>query len=200
MRILLTCLFAAAIAILPASAQVIGDVHPDDTPAAPTARGMDRELVIDRLFGRLHKEKNPEAAALIASAILQSWSQSDSPSATILLKQASAAITAKQYRIAIAILSVIIEQEPGFAEAWNKRATAYFLKGDLERSLADIDKVLALEPRHFGALAGLGLVYRRQGKNAMALNAFRRALAIHPHLPDVKRAISELVQKTEQDI
>ncbi|HHI82700.1 MAG TPA: tetratricopeptide repeat protein [Rhizobiales bacterium] len=188
--------FVVAMAMNGASAGTV----PGDSGLTNPGMNAGRGQVLDRLFGRLHREKSPEAAKRFTQAIWRAWSRSDSPSATVLLGQARRAIAARQYRIAIAILSTVIEQQPQFAEAWNKRATAYFLAGDFTRSISDIKKVLDLEPRHFGALAGLGLIYRRQGKYARALAIFKRAQAINPHLPEVKRAIKELSGKTGQDI
>ena len=86
----------------------------------------------------------------------------------------------------------LIAIAPELSEAWNKRATLYFMMGRYEESLADIDRVLDLEPRHFGALAGRGMIYRKQENYGAALEAFRRALAINPNMPGVKDAISEI--------
>jgi tetratricopeptide (TPR) repeat protein len=164
------------------------------------ARAGLRQEVLDSLFGKLHNVKSPERAKFLVSAIWKLWSHTDSPTAKLLLAQSSRAMAAKQHRTAIAILSTIIDQYPDFTEAWNKRATAYFIVGDYERSLADIKQVLDREPRHFGALSGQGLIYSELGKNKKALSAFRRALAINPHLKDAKRAIKRLSGKVEQDI
>ena len=83
---------------------------------------------------------------------------------------------------------------------WNRRATAYYLSRQYERSLADAEKVLELEPRHFAALAGLGVLHKELGNERAALQAFRRALAIHPHLSAALRAVKELELEVEQDI
>ena len=156
--------------------------------------------VLDQLFGRLHLVKDPERAGVLAGAIARLWNRSGSPSADILLVQADRAMKAGKTSTAISILSAIVDQYPDFAEAWNKRATAYFIARDFDRSIADIKEVLKREPRHFGALSGLGLIYRERGKDKKALEAFRRALAIHPFLKDAKKAIKRLSGKVEQDI
>jgi len=137
---------------------------------------------------------------LLSNAIWKIWSRSGSPTADLLLKQAERAMRAGDQRVAISILSTIIDQYPDFAEAWNKRATVYFVTFDYDRSIADIKEVLKREPRHFGALSGLGLIYRRQGKDKKALAAFRRALAIHPFLGDARLAVKNLSGDVEQDI
>jgi len=84
--------------------------------------------------------------------------------------------------LAMPVLDDIVARAPNWAEGWNKRATALYLMGEYDRSLADIDRVLVLEPRHFGALAGLGLIRIEKGEIREALAAFRRALAVNPFL------------------
>lgn len=187
-----------------------GNVHPEQKRLVPEAlinerlsasrkRALSRE-VLDSLFGKLHKANSEKRARFFAGAIWKIWGRSGSRTSDLLLVQAGRAMRAGRERIAIFILTTIIEQSPDFAEAWNKRATAYFIAGDYERSIADIREVLKREPRHFGALSGLGLIYQRQGKKQKALAAFRRALAIHPYLPDARRAVKRLKGKLEQDI
>ena len=84
-----------------------------------------------------------------------------------------------------------------YTEAWNRRATAYYMKKEFNRSLADIRQVLAREPRHFGALAGLGLIMQDLGDDKRALEIYRKALAIHPRLPRVPDLIKTLTEKVE---
>ena len=180
-------------------------VHPDQQPLVPKALsdGDKKKLaseVLDSLFGKLHNEKSEQKARLLARAIWKIWGRSGSPTADLLLVQAERAMAAGKQQIAISILSTVIDQYPGFTEAWNKRATAYFIADDFDNSLKDIQQVLNREPRHFGALSGMGLIYQQLGKNKKALSAFRRALAIHPQLKDARRAVKNLVGKVEQDI
>jgi tetratricopeptide (TPR) repeat protein len=84
---------------------------------------------------------------------------------------------------------------PSFAEGWNKRATVYYLMGDFKASVGDIEHTLELEPRHFGALSGLGLIYMNMGKDQAALRAFRKTLEINPHLPAIRERADELAKK-----
>ena len=84
---------------------------------------------------------------------------------------------------ALAVFNQIIQQYPDYAEAWNRRATLHYLLGNLDDSISDIDRVLELEPRHFGALSGLGLVYIQQQNLLKAREAFENLLKVHPNSP-----------------
>ena len=91
----------------------------------------------------------------------------------------------------------MVKLRPDYVEAWNRRATLYYLQNDYGHSLADIQQVLAREPRHFGALAGLGMIMQELGDDKHALEAFRKALAVNPHLekvPDLVKTLSEKVE------
>jgi tetratricopeptide (TPR) repeat protein len=95
---------------------------------------------------------------------------------------------------------VLIDHAPKFAEAWNRRATINYITGKLDQSLSDIDKVLELEPRHFGALSGLGMIRKDRGDERGALEAFRDALAINPYMSNVRDAVRALEKDLEQKI
>ena len=103
----------------------------------------------------------------------------------------------KDYGIALELLDAIVEMRPGYAEGWNKRATLFYLMDDYDRAMRDILEVLEREPRHFGALSGLGLILQEVGQKRGALEAFRRALAVHPHLGNVQDSIKALVGEVE---
>ena len=98
---------------------------------------------------------------------------------------------------AIETFSLIISKKPYFAEGWNRRATLYYLRNDYTRSLEDIQQVLVREPRHFGALAGLGMIMQELGDDKRALDAFRKALAVNPHLEKVPELVKSLSEKVE---
>jgi len=99
--------------------------------------------------------------------------------------------------VALKLLDAIIKLRPDYTEAWNRRATLYYLQNDYARSLADIQQVLAREPRHFGALAGLGMIMQDLGDEKRALDAFRKALAVNPHLEKVPELVKQLTEKVE---
>ena len=126
--------------------------------------------------------------------IQREWSKSGSPAFDLLLMRGRAAMEAGDLQAAIEHLTALTDQAPDFAEGWNARATAYYLAGLYGPSIVDIEHVLALEPRHFGALAGLGLILRETGRDADAIRAFRESLAIHPHQDGISQALKELEQ------
>jgi tetratricopeptide (TPR) repeat protein len=158
-----------------------------------------RDEALDRLFAGLRTVSNEDAAKATEQKIWDLWSQYDSPTAEVLLGQAVVAMNASDNAASLEILDRIIAAYPTYAEAWNKRATLQFMLGNYEASLADIEKVLDLEPRHFGALAGRGMIYQRQEKWGAALDAFREALSMNPNMTGVKNAIHEL-EKREKEI
>ena len=190
-RPLLLAALAALFAGTPALAQ---------QPLEPANESRQAAQLVDRLLGQLHEAEDEAAAKVIEQAVWKAWMQSGSPTVDVLVQQAEKAMAEKQHRIAISILSTAIELEPEFPEVWNRRATAYYLNRQFEQSLADAERVLELEPRHFAALAGLGVLHKEMGDQRAALQAFRRALAIHPHLSIARRAVKELELEVEQDI
>jgi tetratricopeptide (TPR) repeat protein len=135
----------------------------------------------------------------VEERIWELWSASDSPTAEVLLAQSKRAIEDGAPAEALSILNRLIGANPDFAEAWNKRATLYFMMKKYDDALSDIAKVLDLEPRHFGALAGKGMILERQKNFSAAREAYEDALAVNPTLEDVKAAIKE-IDRVEQGI
>ena len=187
---------AAFAALFLSIASVSGAYAADDAPAQKPAEKLslaeEREAKLDRLFAKLRKAASPDEAEVSVNAIWQQWLANDSPTAQVLLVQATRAMEAKDYKAAHAILDPLVEVHPGYMEAWNKRATLFYLEGRYGESVKDIAKVLDLEPRHFGALAGLGMIRRLQGDKVGAIRAFRDALAVNPSMPGIKEAIDEM--------
>ncbi len=170
------------------------------TRQAPASEAAQKDELLDRLFGRLRAATNQAEADAIEKSIWQAWMRSDSPTSDLLLQQAMKAMAVKRYDKALDILDAVIDSTPNFSEAINKRATIYYLVGRLDQSLADIDKVLDQEPRHFGALAGLGMIRRDRGDQRGALEAFRQALAINPFMPKVRETADDLEKQLEKGI
>lgn len=128
----------------------------------------------------------------IERQILREWGQSGSPALDYLFQRGEDALQGGQAEVAIEHFSAVIDYAPDFAEAWNGRATAYFLANRVGQSLADIEQVLRLNPRHFGALAGLGMILESLEQPEPALEAYRASLEIHPHQQPVLDAVARL--------
>ena len=151
---------------------------------------------LDELFERL---QSPDLTnwQLVEDEIYQRWSISGSASADFLLMRGRDALEAGDLEAAIEHLTALTDHAPEFAEGWNARATAYFRAGLFGPSIADVQQVLVLNPRHFGALTGLGLMLEEMGEFDHALAAFAAAQAIHPHRPDINQAVERLTRSQE---
>jgi tetratricopeptide (TPR) repeat protein len=146
---------------------------------------------LDQLFDRLKTAEAAEAGR-IESEIWIEWSKSGSPALDLLLQRGRDAMAFGDVVQAIEHFTAIIDQDPSFAEAWNARATAFYQAGEFGPSVADIAKVLDLNPRHFGALSGLGMILEESGKPKRALDVYKAALKIHPHLEGVLQSVERL--------
>ncbi len=136
---------------------------------------------LDKLFLKLKKEQNITVASKIESEIWKLWTTHPSePSLTELLAEGSYYMSQNQLSSAHEIFSKAIELDPDWAEAWNKRATVLYLMGDYELSQNDIDVVLSLEERHFGALSGQGLVQSALKNYQLAIDSYVEAHKIYP--------------------
>lgn len=194
-------LLALLAAASPATAQD-PNWQPQPKPEAPAASPAKPEpdeakSSLDKLFERLAQSKDEEEAKGIAGLIERRWLRSGSDTADLLMGRALAAVAGKDQPLAIELLDRVLALEPNWAEAWNKRATVFYMMGDSERAVADVQKTLALEPRHFGAWSGLGMIFHAAEDSKRALEAFRKALAIHPHLATVKELVERLIPEVE---
>ena len=152
---------------------------------------------LDTLFDALKVAPDEDSAKAIEERIWAIWTNSSSDTCNLLMSRVKTAIDEKNYELAIKLLDAIIAIKPDFVEAWNRRATVYYLKDDYAHSIADIGQVLAREPRHFGALSGLGLILQDIGDDKDALKAYRKALAIDPHLEHIPDVVKTLTEKVE---
>jgi len=125
-------------------------------------------------------------------ALLARWSLSGSAAMDLLLERGRRAMAEGEIATAIEHLTALTDHAPDFAEGWNARATAFYMAGQFGPSIADIARTLALNPAHFGALAGLGHIFQALEQPERALQAYRAALAIHPHKPELQDAIATL--------
>jgi tetratricopeptide (TPR) repeat protein len=163
----------------------------------PRPSRVDRLNDIEFLFGALKAAPDATSAKAIEDRIWAVWIVSRSDTANLLMTRVKTAIDAKDLDLAVKLLDAIIAIKPDYVEAWNRRATIHYMRKDFNRSLADIRQILAREPRHFGALAGLGLIMQDLGDDKRALEVYRRALDVHPHLPRIPDLIKSLTEKVE---
>ncbi len=154
-------------------------------------------LPLDKLFDELAVSPDEAHSARFEAEILKRLHSSGSATTDLLLSWAIEAMNKKRHTDALDILDQVILLDPDFAEGWNKRATVHFLMKEYGKSIADIQHTLALEPRHFGALSGFGMILRDIGKDHLAVDAFRKALAIHPKLKNAREALESLEAKID---
>jgi tetratricopeptide (TPR) repeat protein len=147
------------------------------------------------LFAAL-RDADGEAVAALELKIIQEWSRSGSASVDLLLDRGRKAMEAEDWDLAIEHLSALIDHAPEFAEGWNARATAYYRAGRFGESLADIRQTLALNPRHFGALSGLGIIMEELGREDAALAAWQAVETLSPNRPELAETIARLERST----
>ena len=151
---------------------------------------------LDNLFAALQTSLSNANAASLEREIWAIWARyPDDQAINRQMDRAIKMINAGQLDDAEALFSAIISHKPAFAEAWNKRATVRFFRGDDAGSANDILQVIKLEPRHFGALSGLGMIKVREGDLQGALQAYRAAQRINPFLPNIEVIIDKLGQR-----
>jgi tetratricopeptide (TPR) repeat protein len=156
-----------------------------------------RKQILEALFGRLRNAGDPGEAQRIAASIEGLWLQSDSDTANLLMQRATVSMQARQYPLALSLFDKLVALEPDWAEAWNQRATTKFLAGDRDGAMADLNQVMKLEPRHFGALAGMGMILQGAGLDKSALEIFKKALAIYPLATDIQKLVEKLTREVE---
>lgn len=167
--------------------------------AAVAAKGevgakVEQRAALDKLFAQLKSAKDKAGAQPIVDKIWREWFKTDNAEVEALMSRVQFARRAGLHEQAIKELDKIIQLAPDYVEGWNQRATIYFIMGRDAESVADIQQVLRLEPRHFGALAGLGLIHMRAENWKSAIASFERALELHPFLGE-RAFIPELKQK-----
>jgi len=173
-----------------------------DVPAAaPQATALPgktlaekRAARLDELFFALKRERNEAKATRIAEQIQAQWQNSGSATVDLMMQWAALAMTEKKYAVALDFLDQVTVMKPDFAEGWNRRATVNFLMNDYGRSMADIQKTLSLEPRHFGALAGLAAILKDTGNKEGALHAFEQVLAVYPMMREAQKQAGQLAE------
>ena len=172
-----------------------GLVTPPDQ--LPKIQRGDRNHNLEFLFGALKAAPDDASAKSVEDRIWAVWTAAGNETTNLLMSRSKKAMDDKDYDLALRLLGSIVEIRPDFTEAWNRRATVYFMKKDYANSLADIGKVLMREPRHFGALSGLGLIMQDIGDDKRALDAYRKALEVYPRLKGMVDKVKTLKEKVE---
>ena len=168
-------------------------------PALPAAADQN-DSRLDGLFEQLREAPDPVTAQGIEAQIWGLWTTHEDEAINGLMERGLFAMGRRDYLEALEVFEVMVVQAPSFAEGWNKRATVHWRLGNHQDSLADIARTLALEPRHFGALSGRGLVYTELEEWDMALDSFEAALAVNPTMRGARanaEAIRHLLQNRE---
>ncbi|MDX8460964.1 tetratricopeptide repeat protein [Mesorhizobium humile] len=182
-------------AALPAGAEEVQGALPPDAappaatppPVAPTKQGR-----LDQLFAELKRERNEKAAERIAGRIWNEWNQSGSASVDLMMQWAQKATQDQKFDVALDFLDQVVTLQPDYAEGWNRRATVHFMMKNYGKSMADIDRTLQLEPRHFGALSGLAQIMAETGHKQSALEAWQKVLTIYPMMRSAQDQVSTL--------
>ena len=166
----------------------------DRPPPAPEAAEPEIDAArLDALFVEL-AEAGRDDWERIEGEIIRIWSKSGSPAMDLLLRRGNEALEAEDYAAALEHFSALTDHAPDFAEGWNGRATAFYLMDEYSLAIADVERVLALEPRHFGALSGLAFMLEAMGEPELALEALQMVQALNPNRPNINQAVTRLEQ------
>jgi tetratricopeptide (TPR) repeat protein len=161
------------------------------TPSAATAQ----KARLDKLFADLKRERNDKAAERIAGNIWREWSDSGSASINLMMLWSQKAMEARKFGVALDFLDQVVTLDPTYAEGWNRRATVHYMMKSYGKSMADIDRTLRLEPRHFGALSGLAQIMADTDHTQAALDAWQRVLAVYPMMRSAQQQVSTLSEE-----
>lgn len=201
---LATVLALVAAAALPVGALALtqaaaeqSQAKPEDPAGSGAATTLMPEAVdpLDKLFSELKRERDAQQAKRISERIWARWRDSGSATANLLMQWADKAVSEKKNALALDLLDQVVVLMPDFVEGWNRRATLHYAMGDHAKSMADIDRVLALEPRHFGAMAGMAAILTAAGNDQLALRAWEQMLDVYPANRQAQTALGELADK-----
>jgi tetratricopeptide (TPR) repeat protein len=196
-RFLAAVLAAVVAATYAAPAAAQSGKRSEQAAKPPQALRGDRTRNLDFLFGALKVAPDDVTAKAIEERIWAVWTASRSDTANLLMTRVKTAVEAKDLELAVTLLDAIVKVKPDYIEAWNRRATIFYMRKDYGRALADIREVLKREPRHFGALAGFGLILQDIGDDKQALEIYRRALAVYPRMERIPDLVKSLQEKIE---
>jgi len=179
----------------PLLAQDLTPAPEEAMPASPLSPEALHKERLGKLFARLKRETNEAVAEQIAQQIWHLWFSSGSATVDLLMQWSTKAIKDHKYNVALDFLNEVVALDPTYAEGWNQLATLYYMNGNYAKSMADIDRTLQLEPRHFGALAGLAQIMEATGNKKRALEAYEKVLAIYPMMRSAQVKVEALTQE-----
>jgi len=159
---------------------------------SPVVSADQKDPALNALFNRLKLTKNPNEALGIEQTIWGIWTFRGETEIDKAMAYGIRAMNEGALENSLEIFNKIISRAPDFAEGWNKRATVFYMLGRFDASVNDIQRTLILEPRHFGALSGMGLIYNATGNSKAALKVWEKALSIHPHMPGIRAQVEEI--------
>ncbi len=195
-------LLASSLWFAPAYAQSTNSDSSVEIDVEGTAEGDDLEQLEDRsaetlnsLFDDLRRQTNEKAAKRISRKIWDEWTDSGSPSIDLLMLRVGQAMKDKRNNVALDLLDQVITLAPDYAEGWNRRATLHYVMREFGRSISDIERVLLLEPRHFGALSGLAVMLQTLDKDEKALETWYKVLEIYPASAQAQTNVIKLEDK-----
>jgi tetratricopeptide (TPR) repeat protein len=195
---LLIAALAVTLAVTWAAPSAAQSAKRNEQGAKPSqATRVDRSRNLDFLFGALKAAPDDATAKAIEERIWAGWAASRSDTTNLLMTRVKTAVEAKDLDLAVKLLDSIVKIKPDYVEGWNRRATIFYMRKDYGRALNDIREVLKREPRHFGALAGFGLILQDIGDDRQALEVYRRALAVYPRMERIPDLVKTLQEKVE---
>lgn len=175
-----------------AGMSAIAQSEPEALESSATAKPA---VTLDSLFSELKRTRDEKQAKQISERIWMRWRDSGSATTNLLVQWADKAIADRKNGLALDLLDQAIVLMPDFAEGWNRRATLHYMMGNFGKSMADIDRVLALEPRHFGAIAGMAAILSDSGNDQLELRAWEQMLEIYPANQQAQKKVGELADK-----
>ena len=182
-------LAAGVLAPLPLAAQD-GNAPPSEAvePLVPAKR-------LDNFFAELKRERNEKAAERIAARINEEWNSSGSAIIDLMMMWSKTAMEGEKFDVALDFLDQVVTISPAYAEGWNRRATVHFMMHNYSKSMSDINRTLTLEPRHFGALAGMAQIMENTGRKQLSLTAWQRVLEIYPMMRSAQNEVATLSEE-----
>ena len=157
----------------------------------------DKKKLLEDLYKQLRETTEAEDAKVVTSAIERLWLRSGSDTVDLLMARTAKLLEDEKYDLALNILDSILELAPDYAEGWTRRAAVFFAKKEFGQSLENLRHALAIDPSHYKAIQGLGLLMQELGEKEAALKAFRRLLKVHPHLEEALQAVKDLSRDVE---